>query len=94
MPHNADQFEGLPPLTYEDVRWRWTVEAMIACMGRKRGERFLRLLVDRARTEVELETVLPIRRHASHVAIMREKRKAAASISAYLPTLRASLPPE
>lgn len=94
MPELAHSPEDLPPPSAELVLWRVSVEAFIASAGRKRSERFLRLMAEKLANEENLSQVFHIRPSADALRVQRARREAAAMFERFLPVFLARLPPE
>lgn len=70
------------------------MEAHLATLSRKRGERFLRLMAEKLAEEQNLSEVIAIRPSSQQQAVRRSRRQAAELFERLLPILLARLPEE
>jgi hypothetical protein len=92
MPERAHKPEELPPPSAELVLWRVSVEAYLACAGKKRSERFLQLMAEKLANEENLSQVFQIRPTEDAIRVRRARREAVAMFERYLPIFLARLP--
>jgi hypothetical protein len=83
--------EPLPRPSVELTLFRVSIEAYLAVSGRRRGERFLRLMADKLASEESLAAVLSIRPSADRAAVAEATREAAAWLDRALPVFLARL---
>jgi hypothetical protein len=76
------------------VLFRVHVEAMIATMGRKRAERYLRAMAEKLAWEEGLASVFHIRPIAQHAEVRRTRQQASAIFERMLPVFLAAIPRE
>jgi hypothetical protein len=86
--------EELPPPSAELVLFRVHVEAMVATMGRKRAERYLRAMAEKLAWEEGLASVFHIRPIAQHAEVRRTRQQASAIFERMLPVFLAAIPPK
>ena len=84
--------DELPEPSAELVLWRVHVEAMLAVLSRKKGERYLTYMTERLAWEDNLSAVFNIRPQAQHAQVRRARRQAARIYERYLPVFHARLP--
>lgn len=94
VPEFLAQESELPPPSAELVLWRVHVEAMVVALGRKKGERYLRLMADKLAFEDGLASVFQIRPASMHADVRRTRRQAASVFERYMPIFLAALPPK
>lgn len=82
---------GLPPPSPELVLLRVAMEAYVQTAGRKRAERFLRVVVDTLANEENLSSVLPLRPSADAAELARAREQALAWYRSTLPLFLARL---
>lgn len=75
----------LPAPSPELVLFRVHVEASIAVMGRKKAERYLRVMAETISAEESLAEVLQIRQTGQQARVRAAHREAAALFRRYLP---------
>lgn len=92
MPERAIKSDELPEPSAELVLWRVSVEAFIACAGRKRSEKFLRLMAEKLANEDNLASVFQIRPNSDAVRVSKARKQAVAMFEKYLPIFLARLP--
>lgn len=76
------------------VLFRVQTEALIAVVGRKKGERMLKIMADKLATEQSLSEVFVARPATKHAEMQLARRHAANMFDRYLPTFLARLPEE
>lgn len=86
--------EGLPPPSAEMVLWRTSVQAFIAVCGRRKGERFLRLMAEQLAMEDNLSSVFQIRPTSDRERVRLARQQAAKMFEAYLPIFLAGMSDE
>ena len=94
MSEAAPPPEDLPPPSAELVLYRVHVEALIATLGRRKAEKYLRTASEIFATEQSLSAVLMFRPMAQQEPLMRARRAAAYWFKQALPTFIARIPPK
>jgi hypothetical protein len=94
QPATTDDAETLPDPSAELVLWRVSVQCFVAMVGRRKGERFLRLMAEKLAQEENMASVFSIRPHAQHVAVRRARKEAATVYERLLPIFLAGLADE
>jgi len=90
VPHEQSPVE-LPAPDPALVLLRVFIEAHLATVSRRKGERFLRLIAEKLASEESLAEVFAIRPHPKRAEIQRARRQAAELFGVYLPTFVAVL---
>jgi hypothetical protein len=85
--------DDLPQASAEAVLIRVAISSYIAVSGRKRGERFLRLMAETLASEEAVSEIMPIRPRSDHEDVQKARRGALALFRAQLPVFLARLPP-
>lgn len=88
--HHADPAD-FPEPSAELVLLRAFVEAQLAILPRRKGERFLNVA---ARAIASEEKVVPLKPSSRRLAARRARQQAATVFAQHLPKLLARLPPE
>ena len=83
--------EQLPPPSAELVLWRVQTEAIISVLGRRKGERFLRVMADKLANEENMSAVFQIRPSSERGAVSRARQEAAEIFKRLLPLFLARL---
>ena len=83
--------EGLPPPSAELVLWRTSVQAFIAVCGKRKGERFLRIMAEQLAMEDNLSSVFHIRPSSERERVRAVRKQAAKIFEAYLPVFLAGV---
>jgi hypothetical protein len=91
MPELATDQADLPPPSAELVLFRIHVEAVVAVLGRRKGERYLRLMAQKLAAEENLSSLFPIRPQKDFASVQRARRQAAAIFERLLPVFLARL---
>lgn len=81
----------MPPPSPELVLWRASVQALLATMGRRKGERFLRIMAEQLAGEDNLSSVFNIRPTSEHARVRVVRRQAAEMFRRYVPVFLAGL---
>lgn len=92
VPEFAYQREDLPSPSAELVLFRVHVEATVAVLGRKKADRYLRIMSEALAQEENLTSVFQIRPSAQHGAVRIARRQAATIFRRYLPIWLARMP--
>jgi hypothetical protein len=82
----------LPAPSAELVLWRTSVQCFLAVSGRKRADRFLRMMADRLAQEDNLSSVFQIRPQSELSNVRIARKQAAAIFERYMPIFLAQLP--
>lgn len=85
--------DDLPAASAEAVLIRVAITSFIAINGRKKSERFLRLMAETLASEDAVSEILPIRPATDHASVQKARRGALALFRAQLPVFLAKLPP-
>lgn len=88
-----DETEELPAPSAEAVLIRVAITSFIAISGRKKSERFLKLMAETLASEDSVSEILPIRPRSDHANVQKARRGALALFRAQLPVFLAKLPP-
>lgn len=91
MPEQA-QTDELPTPSAESVLIRVLVEAHVACLPRKKGERFLKVVADKLAHEEQMSELLHIRPSARRTAFRQAQAEAAELYRRWMPVFLARLP--
>lgn len=70
------------------------MECFLATMGRKKAERFLRLMAEKLASEENLSSVFQIRPTSEETEVARARRQAVEMYRRYLPIFLARIPLE
>lgn len=81
----------LPPPSANLVLWRASVMAFITVCGRRKAEKFLRIMAEQLAAEENLSSVFQIRPNSEHLAVRQARREAAEVFRRFLPLFLASL---
>ncbi len=81
----------LPDPSAELVLFRVHVEAMVTVLGRKKAERYIRLMAETLAKEESLSEVFQLRPAAKHAEVRTARKQAAAIFQGYLPSWVAKL---
>lgn len=84
--------EELPTPSAELVLYRAHVQALLRVLGRKKGERYLRLMAGQLAAEENLSNVLSIRPSSQALEVRMSRRQAATIFDRLMPVFLASLP--
>jgi hypothetical protein len=95
LPEFAVKGEAeLPAPSAELVLWRTSVQAFIAVCGKRKAEKFLRIMSERLAHEDNLSSVFQIRPVSEQAAVRVARRQAAVVFDRYLPLFLAGMPDE
>jgi hypothetical protein len=81
----------IPPPNANLVLWRASVMAFITVCGRRKAEKFLRVMAEQLAAEENLSSVFQIRPNSEHLNVRQARREAAELLRRYLPLFLASL---
>jgi hypothetical protein len=85
VPDFATIPDEMPEPTAEMVLFRVHVEVLISLMGRKKADRYLRLMAEKLADEENLSAVFKLRRSAKHEALRKAHQDAALQFQRFLP---------
>lgn len=91
MAERSRAASELPEPSAELVLFRVHVEAMLAVMGPKKGERYLRLMAEKLASEENLSALFHIRPRSDDAAVQRARSQAAELFRRHLPIFLARI---